>query len=101
VGVTAQTAPDGTTITLLISDRFDFSVYRDLKKAYDRPGNVRRNYVVDLRGASYMDSSALGMLLQLREYAGGDKGSVRITNVRPALKEILRIANFDKLMVID
>ena len=48
-----------------------------------------------------MDSSALGMLLQLKEHAGGAKSAVHIRNAKPAIKDILSVANFHQLMTID
>ena len=57
--------------------------------------------MLDLRETNYMDSSALGMLLQLKEHAGGSKSAVQIRNAKPAIKEILSVANFQQLMTID
>ncbi len=98
--VSTQTMDGGSTIKINITDRFDFNIHKDLRNAYkDKPLDLQ--YIIDLRGASYMDSSALGMLLQLREHAGGSKTAVTISNADPNIKEILRIANFDKLMTVE
>ena len=90
---------DGASMTIVLPERFDFSVYRDLRDSYEKPKRCER-YVVDLRGTHYMDSSALGMLLQLREFAGGSAEAVRIANADGAVRETLRIANFHKLMTV-
>jgi len=47
-----------------------------------------------------MDSSALGMLLLLRDHAGGDDAEVRVTNSNSDVRKILAISNFDKLFDI-
>jgi anti-anti-sigma regulatory factor len=47
-----------------------------------------------------MDSSALGMLLLLREHAGGDRSEIRIVNANTALRGTLRVAGFDKLFTL-
>lgn len=99
------------SITIRISERFDFSVHREFRQAYkDRAAGAVR-YVVDLNGTDYMDSSALGMLLLLREHAvgmqrlsadkevGADCG-VRIVNCSPEIRQILAISNFSKLFEI-
>ena len=52
--------------------------------------------MVDLQDAEYMDSSALGMLLQLRDH-GAKACEVELVNGNQGIREILRIANFDKL----
>jgi anti-anti-sigma factor len=84
-----------------MGERFDFSAHSALRAAYagDRPSF--KTYIVDLRATQYMDSSALGMLLQLKEHAGGDLHSVQIKNANESIKEILAVANFDQLMQID
>lgn len=100
MSVTAQPIDNGKTMKIQITDRFDFNIHKDLRNVYkdNAPGT---NYVVDLKDASYMDSSALGMLLQLREHAGGSKNAVTISNADSNIQEILRIANFDKLMTVE
>jgi len=99
--VSAQTSKDGSTMTISITDRFDFNVHKDLRNAYESRSTACNKYVFDLRNTSYMDSSALGMLLQLREFAGGNNHVIRITNADSNIRDILRIANFDKLMKVD
>ena len=51
--------------------------------------------------AEYLDSSALGMLLLMREHAGGDHAKIRIVNCRPQIKNILKVANFAKLFTVE
>ena len=57
-------------------------------------------YVVDLKEATYLDSSALGMLLLLRDHAGGDDAEVQVINSNSDVRKILAISNFDKLFDI-
>jgi len=86
-------------LTLHVLEKFDFSVHRDFHEAC-LVGQPRRRYVVDLGGVSAMDSSALGMLLLLREHAGGDRAEIRIVNADSALRGTLRVAGFDKMFVL-
>ncbi len=51
--------------------------------------------------AEYMDSSALGMLLLLRERAGGDNAQIDIVNCNPGPEKILKAANFNRLFNIE
>ena len=48
-----------------------------------------------------MDSSALGMLLLLRERAGGDRAAIEITHCSPEIRKIFAVSNFDRLFKID
>ena len=47
-----------------------------------------------------MDSSALGMLLILRERAAEMKVEVTLTNPRETVRQVLGVANFHKLFKI-
>ncbi len=62
---------------------------------------LARRYVVDLGGATYLDSSALGMLLLLRDHAGGDAAQIRLINCNADVRKVLSISNFQQLFVID
>lgn len=89
----------GDTVNLSITGRFDFndhSSFRDGYKGYA----ATSKYNVDMSSTDYMDSSALGMLLLLREHAGGDNAKITISGCKPEIKKILNIANFQKLFDI-
>jgi len=84
------------TVTINVNGRFDFSAHQAFLNAYRGVPKGEKTFVVDLSAAEYMDSSAMGMLLQLREHA--DKSRViALNNANKNIQEILKIANFDKL----
>ena len=91
-----NSSESGGVVTLYIGGRFDFAMHQDFLTAYKEFPKGEKQFVVDLGSAEYMDSSAMGMLLQLREHASKDK-RLALTNGSDGIKEILRIANFDKL----
>ena len=86
-------------LTLQLGERFDFTVHRDFHDAC-LGGRAARSYVIDLGEVNRMDSSALGMLLLLREHAGADRAEIRIVNAGSSLRGTLRVAGFDKLFVL-
>ncbi|MFF7708267.1 STAS domain-containing protein [Pseudomonas sp. NPDC007930] len=101
MAVSSELSQDGTsTLTITISGRFDFGAHQDFRQAYERFGKEPKTYVVDLGGATYLDSSALGMLLLLRDHAGGDAAKVKLVNASTDVRKILAISNFDKLFDI-
>jgi HptB-dependent secretion and biofilm anti anti-sigma factor len=101
MAISAMQSLDGTTLTIKMAEKFDFNVHAQLRAAYRGEGKRFTGYVVDLQDTTYMDSSALGMLLQIKEFAGGSAQSVRIRNAGTSIKDILEIANFQKLMTIE
>ncbi|SFR85807.1 anti-anti-sigma factor [Dyella sp. OK004] len=86
-------------LTLQLGERFDFTVHRDFHDAC-LSARAARSYVIDLGEVSSMDSSALGMLLLLREHAGGERAEIRIVNAGVELRGTLRVAGFDRLFVL-
>jgi len=97
-----QVSNDGQIVTISINGRFDFNLYKDFRDAYEtglNKGNVK--FIINLSQTEYMDSSALGMLLVLKERTGGDNSSIVLKNCNKEIKNILSISNFDKLFSIE
>ncbi|MBI6910751.1 STAS domain-containing protein [Pseudomonas sp. SIMBA_059] len=101
MSVTSEVSLDGKQLTIAITGRFDFGSHQQFREAYERFYKVPDAYTVDLKQATYLDSSALGMLLLLRDHAGGDDSQVTLINCSPDVRKILAISNFDKLFDIN
>ncbi|WP_046382519.1 STAS domain-containing protein [Pseudomonas veronii] len=101
MSVVSEVSLDGTKLTIAIKGRFDFGSHQIFREAYERFYKVSDVYVVDLKETTYMDSSALGMLLLLRDHAGGDDAEVQVINISSDVRKILAISNFDKLFDIN
>lgn len=91
---------DASVLYIKVSGRFDFGVHNEFREATKLAENGVKQIEVDLANTDYLDSSALGMLLVLRDKLAGDKNAVRIKNARNGVKKILEIANFDKLFTL-
>jgi len=88
---------------LKLNGRFDFHSHRDFRSAYeaalDKDGV--REVVIDFKDVDYLDSSALGMLLLLREKAEAVGKSVALVGLQGMVKQVLEIANFGKLFSVN
>lgn len=95
-------AADGAVTRLLLNGRFDFHSHRDFRVAYEAMLSKPdlREIIVDFAQVEYLDSSALGMLLLLREKAGASGKKVLLANLAGTVKQVLEIANFGKLFTI-
>ncbi len=100
MAITSTVSADGTQVTIYIQGRFDFSSHQDFRNAYEKLPTAPRRFRVDLQGTSYLDSSALGMLLLLRDHAGGEQADIEIVNCSQDVKKILLISNFEQLFSI-
>lgn len=99
--ITSQASKDGEELTIRVTGRFDFSSLQIFRNAYENVENLPKKYTVDLKESDYLDSSALGMLLALRDFAGGDAANITITNCNPDVKKILLITKLDELFDVD
>lgn len=93
---------NGTVATMEMSGRFDFSAHRDFKDAYMALMQNHLVLVIDvnLSAVDYMDSSALGMLLMLRDRAQAANKEVTLSKPSKVVAQILNVANFSKLFSI-
>jgi anti-anti-sigma factor len=100
MAVSTAVSDSGEMITISVDGKFDFQLYDEFRACYADTESAGKRYVVDLSGTEYLDSSALGMLLLLREHAGGDASKIDITDASDDVKKILDVANFGKLFNI-
>jgi HptB-dependent secretion and biofilm anti anti-sigma factor len=98
--ITATLSADGAELLIRIAGRFDFSAHRAFRDAYDHLPQQPIRYRVDLAETTYVDSAALGMLLLLRDHAGGDRADVSLVDCSQVVRKILAISNFEQLFAI-
>ena len=87
-------------VNIVIEGRFDFSMNSDFRKILTDPDCLGGKYTIDMGAVEDLDSSALGMLLLLREKAGGDNANIKISRCRPDIIEMLKMANFQTMFNI-
>lgn len=97
-----QSSTDGRKALLTLSGRFDFSSHRSFREATESllsRGDIR-HVELDLAGVEYMDSSALGMLLMLRDKARAADCDITLAHCLPTVREVIEVANFHKLFSV-
>ena len=86
--------------TVMLPEKFDFEIhraFRDIRHEADLPGLT---YRIDFSKTTFMDSSALGMLLLMREELGGEDSKIELFNIRSEVKDLLELARFNDLFTI-
>ncbi len=89
----------GEIARLSVSGKFSFNLRHKFTDAYKtllESANIRV-FEIDMSNVEYMDSSALGMLLVLRERAREHNKRVNLVNYHGVTQKILKIAKFDTL----
>ena len=82
---------------LKLRGNFDFKFFQEFRRLYE-PALKNAEICtieIDLHGVEYIDSSALGMLLQLREKAAHKK--IILSHCPDAVRQVLEVANFNRL----
>lgn len=88
--------------SLTIHGRFDFSIHRDFRSNYDKilDASGVRELDIDLSNVDFVDSSALGMLLLLREKSMARNIHMKLNSPQSAVRQVLEVANFGRLFTI-
>lgn len=89
----------GDTVTVRISGAFTFSDRNAFRKATSGNDGQTR-YILDFKRAEHIDSSALGMLLMLREMAGGEQADITLANCGESVSKVIHLANFQRLFKV-
>ncbi len=92
---TVAASQQGSTLTIKLSGRFTFSLYKEFAAAYKNLAEMPERVDVDMRAVEYVDSAALGMLLSMRNYFGPEK-KITLQQANETVRKILEIARFDK-----
>ena len=66
---------DKNELTLSLIGKFDYTCHQDFLNAFETLNPIPEKFVIDTLEVTTIDSSALGMLLLLRNYAGGDNSN--------------------------
>lgn len=88
-------------MVISLDKNFDFSCVEDFRRAYEQ--NVvgaNATYIVDFKSTHYIDSSALGMLINLQKHVSGQGSKVLLTNPSQEVRKIFSISRFDKKFTI-
>lgn len=100
MSLNVTTSNEDKKIHIAIDGRFDFSLHQEFRDAYINHNKHEVVYVLELINTTYMDSSALGMILLLKDHADSHAGEVIINKPSEAVYKILEIAQFHRLMAI-
>lgn len=86
------------TVTIRITGRFDFRLIKDFQQLLSKDP---RTWVVDLVAVDYVDSSALGMLLLLRDRVRGEGQRIQLRGAHGQPRDVLMMAKFDRMFRLE
>ncbi len=102
MNVESVLSENGLTLTISIWGEFNFMVLNEFRAAYNNDtARSAKNIIIDLRKTETIDSSALGMLLNMQRSLKKSNREIRIINCNEVVKRIFAITHFDKKFVIE
>ena len=96
MGLSRKITEQGKVLIITLDETFNFSTVKEFKEAYNEGMDKVETIVVDLEKTHYMDSSALGMLLNMQKSLQDQVSTFKIVNAGPKVAKILEISRFDK-----
>ncbi|KIA82079.1 STAS domain-containing protein [Chromobacterium amazonense] len=93
---------EGNVGTMMLIGQFDFNLHKDFRQASQEllDNAAVQEIRVDFDQVPFLDSSALGMLLLLKERAASQKKSMVLVNCHEAVLQVFEIACFNKMFTI-
>ncbi|MGJ8694500.1 MAG: STAS domain-containing protein [Thalassotalea sp.] len=101
MGISKKISEDGLVVTIEVAERFDFSLHQAFRESYVQSDKKTSKFVLDLSKTTYMDSSALGMVLLLKDHAESISANVVLYQPSDTVNKILQIAQFHRLFSIE
>ena len=96
MAITLDNRSDTETL-IVLDERFDFGSVEQFRKSYESIHKAMAKAVaIDFRNTRYMDSSALGMLLNAKGHFDDHGIRVKIINANEQIKKIFSISRFEK-----
>jgi anti-sigma B factor antagonist/stage II sporulation protein AA (anti-sigma F factor antagonist) len=83
--------------------RFDYSAsgeFNNSLTAVLNESGEEKQIVLDCGQMDYIDSAGIGLLVMSHKRAMANKAVISIVNIKPSAKEILHLANLQKLIEI-
>ncbi len=97
MSIDSELSTDKKSLTITIDGDFDSSIAEEFKQAYEAHDEPLELFILNMHTIHYMDSTALGLLLVMREYAENNGIDIHIVNMNDVVLEIFRVLNFHKL----
>jgi anti-anti-sigma factor len=87
---------------IVLDDVFDFKRAEEFRNCYESIDSEKCKLVsVDFSHTRYMDSSALGLLINIKTFFKSSSISVKIISVNEQIRNIFTISRFDQHFIIE
>ena len=101
--VTIERSPQGETVTARLRGEIDHHGAARIREEIDHSvlSGPARTLVLDFGEVEFMDSSGIGIVLGRYRLMQELDGSLRLQNLPPHIRKVLRLAGVDGLKIMD
>lgn len=92
---TVSARKESDTVTISVKGSFNYDLLPAFREIYLELEPAHQ-FVIDLRQTDSIDSSALGILLNMQRHLDQPDGAIRIINASDTVKRVLQITRFDR-----
>lgn len=105
MSITTRFSNDNDVYTISIDGDFEFSRLNEFRKAYTDEVNENKiasaKVIIDFEKTNTIDSSALGMMLNMQKHLNKQDREITIINCNDVVAKILKITNFEKKFTVE
>ena len=88
--------PSSGATTIELDEKFDFSAVGEFRKIYESIDKLpQKKLVIDFKKTRYIDSSALGMLINARSHFSANGVKISLENTNEQIQKIFSISRFE------
>lgn len=97
-----ETAKSDGTVTITITGSFNANLVQNFRQVFDDIESSDRHIVIDLAGAEYIDSAALGLMIHMkRKFEDSRLQGIRVINANARIRKVFQTMHFQDMFEID
>ncbi|MCK5664489.1 MAG: STAS domain-containing protein [Thiotrichaceae bacterium] len=96
MSVATRITNNNSTLVISITGKFDFDLRNEFRQTYNNDAAKSLAVIVELNSTQTIDSSALGMLLNMQRSLNKADGEISIINCNPEILKIFQITHLDQ-----
>lgn len=85
---------------ITMPQRFDYASSQVFNQAVAQALEIQSTIDLDCSGLDYIDSAGIGLLVMSQKKAQARHGKIVLNNLKPAIRETLKLANLQKFIDI-
>ncbi|WP_163835180.1 STAS domain-containing protein [Spartinivicinus ruber] len=95
-----STSVSGDNVIIKIGKEFTFQLVHLFREVYTDKQENNYTYIIDLYETEYIDSAALGILLNMKKYLNCSKNKIKLINCNNYIIKLFSLSKFDEAFMV-